>query len=81
MTTLMSSGASTTAYAIFAVLVVGALMVAAFVYDRHRSKEVRHDVPERIADGLEHPEERARSTEVLHEHDQDSSRRFRNGSG
>ncbi|GAB3862257.1 hypothetical protein GCM10028801_27510 [Nocardioides maradonensis] len=81
MTSLMSSSASTIVFAVFAVLVVGALMVGAFVYDRRRSQEVRHDVPERIAEGLEHPEERARSTEVLHEHtsEQDSARGFRDG--
>lgn len=81
MISLMSSTASTTVFAVFAVLVVGALLVAAFVYDRKRSKEVREDVPERIAEGLDHPEQRARSTEVLHEHtsDQERGSRFRDG--
>ena len=80
MTILMSSSASTTVFAIFAVLVVGALLVGAFVYDRHRSREVRDDVPERIAEGLEHPEERARSAEWLHEREPETPPTFRDRS-
>jgi len=53
-------------------VVIGALLVGGFLYDRRRSQQVRDDAPERIAEGLAHPEARQRSTEVLHEHAEDT---------
>jgi hypothetical protein len=64
---MMNSSVSTIVYAVFAVLVIGALLLAGFLYDRSRSKEVRRDVPDRVAEGLSDPEARERSSEVLHE--------------